>query len=59
LRTSLTLAAILNQPVRIKNIRVGRKNPGLAAQHLTTVRATAMICEAELSGDGLGPRDFV
>jgi RNA 3'-terminal phosphate cyclase (ATP) len=37
LRTALALAVILNQPVRIKNIRAGRKNPGLAAQHLTKV----------------------
>jgi len=53
-RTALTLAAILTRPVRIENIRVGRKNPGLAAQHLTAVRATAMVCDAEVSGDELG-----
>jgi RNA 3'-terminal phosphate cyclase (ATP) len=53
LRTSLTLAAILTQPIRIENIRAKRKNPGLAAQHLTAVRAAAMICDASLSGDQL------
>lgn len=50
-RTALTLAAILTRPVKIENIRAGRKNPGLAAQHLTAVRAAAMICDADVSGD--------
>jgi RNA 3'-terminal phosphate cyclase (ATP) len=54
LRTSLALAVILNRPIRIKNIRAGRKNPGLAAQHLTSVYAAAAICQARLSGDHLG-----
>jgi RNA 3'-terminal phosphate cyclase (ATP) len=54
LRTALTLAAILTQPIRVENIRTGRKNPGLAAQHLTAVRSAAMICDAKLVGDKLG-----
>ncbi len=54
LRSSLALAAILHRPIRIENIRAGRKNPGLAAQHLTAVQAAAMICDARLSGDKLG-----
>ena len=54
LRTSVALSTILNQPVHITNIRANRKNPGLAAQHLTSVRAAAMICDAVLSGDTPG-----
>ncbi|MBN1219587.1 MAG: RNA 3'-phosphate cyclase [Anaerolineae bacterium] len=54
LRTTLSLAALLTQPVRFENIRAGRKNPGLAAQHLTAVRAAASICKADLSGDRFG-----
>jgi len=54
LRTSLALAVILAQPIRIENIRAGRKNPGLAAQHLASVRAAAKLCDAVLSGDQLG-----
>lgn len=54
IRTALSLAALLTQPVRLINIRPGRKNPGLAAQHLTAVRAAAMICDARLAGDRLG-----
>ena len=54
LRTSLTLSALLGEPVRIENIRAKRRNPGLQAQHLTGVRAIAQICEAELEGADLG-----
>lgn len=54
LRTTLTLAALLGRPVRIENIRAGRRNPGLQAQHLTAVQAAADVCQAELQGAQLG-----
>jgi RNA 3'-terminal phosphate cyclase (ATP) len=54
LRTSLSLAAITGKPITINNIRAKRKKPGLAAQHLTAVRAAAKICNADLQGDALG-----
>ncbi len=54
LRTALALAAITGRAIRFENIRAGRKNPGLAAQHLTGVRAIAEICDAHVSGDELG-----
>lgn len=54
LRTSLSLAAITRQPLCIGSIRAGRQKPGLAAQHLTAVRATAAICQAKVQGDALG-----
>ncbi len=54
LRSSLSLAAITGAPIRITRIRAGRKKPGLAAQHLTAVRAAARICHAQLRGDALG-----
>jgi RNA 3'-terminal phosphate cyclase (ATP) len=54
LRSSLSLAAITGEPIRIAGIRAGRKKPGLAAQHLTAVRAAARICNAQLRGDALG-----
>ncbi|ARV62956.1 RNA 3'-terminal-phosphate cyclase [Nostocales cyanobacterium HT-58-2] len=54
LRTSLSLAAITSQSIRIENIRAGRPKPGLAAQHLTSVRAAAAICNAKVQGDALG-----
>jgi RNA 3'-terminal phosphate cyclase (ATP) len=48
------LAAITGKPIRLVGIRAGRKKPGLAAQHLTAVRAAARICNAYLRGDALG-----
>jgi RNA 3'-terminal phosphate cyclase (ATP) len=53
-RTALTLAAVTGRKLVIENIRSGRKNPGLAAQHLTAARAAAALCGARLSGDALG-----
>ena len=52
LRSTLSLAVITGRPVRIENIRANRKKPGLAAQHLTSVRAAAMLCDAEVKGRG-------
>lgn len=54
LRTSLSLAAITGQAVRIINVRAGRAKPGLAAQHLTCVRAVAEVAQATVEGDCLG-----
>lgn len=54
LRTCLSLATITGQPVRINRIRANRPKPGLAAQHLTSVRAAATLCQAEVGGDTLG-----
>jgi len=50
LRTSLALASLLRRPLRIYNIRAGRKKPGLQAQHLTCVSALAEISLATLKG---------
>lgn len=54
LRTSLSLAAITGQPIRIDRIRARRAKPGLAIQHLTAVRAAATLCQAQLTGDTIG-----
>ena len=54
LRSSLSLSAILNRPIRISSIRAGRKKPGLAPQHLTSVHAVAAITNAEVVGGQLG-----
>jgi RNA 3'-terminal phosphate cyclase (ATP) len=54
LRTSVSLAALTGRPAVITNIRAGRAKPGLAAQHLASVRAAAELCGASLSGDAVG-----
>lgn len=50
LRTTLSLASLLQQPVTIENIRAKRRRPGLMAQHLTCVKALGEICGAKLQG---------
>jgi len=58
LRTSLALAALSGRAVQFVRIRAGRRRPGLAAQHLTSVRAVAALCSATLAGDVLGSQDL-
>ena len=53
LRTTLSLSCILKRPVEIINIRKGRKIPGLAPQHLTSVSACKKISDALVQGDHL------
>jgi len=54
LRCSVAFAAMMGRPVRIENIRAGRRKPGLAAQHVTAIRAAAAVCGAEIAGCELG-----
>jgi len=58
LRTCLSLSAITGQAFRLTRIRAGRGKPGLAAQHLTCVRAAAAVCSARVEGDALGSQDL-
>jgi len=51
LRTSLSLAALLQRPLEIHNIRQSRSRPGLRPQHLAAARALATVTGAELTGD--------
>ncbi len=54
LRTALTLSAISKKPFSIHHIRSNRKNPGLQAQHLEAVEATARITKAQTEGVKFG-----
>src|SRR5256712_4955718 len=58
LRTSLALAAVLRREVRIFNIRAGREEPGLKAQHLTGAKAITQICGASSKGLQIGSTEF-
>jgi RNA 3'-terminal phosphate cyclase (ATP) len=57
-RTSLALATLLGEPVKITDIRAGRAKPGLRPQHLTGVKALAHISQAEVEGATLGSREL-
>jgi RNA 3'-terminal phosphate cyclase (ATP) len=54
LRSALTLSAVLECDVKIRNIRANRSKPGLRPQHLTAVLAMADICAADVQGAELG-----
>lgn len=58
LRTSLALSLITRQPIRIERIRAGRKTPGLARQHLTSVLAAAEIGNADVQGAIVGSQEL-
>ena len=53
-RSSLTMSCVTGRPVRIVNVRAGRKKPGLSHQHVECVRAAARICSATVTGDAVG-----
>jgi RNA 3'-terminal phosphate cyclase (ATP) len=50
LRSALSLSILTRQPFYIYNIRLGRKKPGLKAQHLKAVDAAAAISHAAVEG---------
>lgn len=59
LRTSLALSLLTGRPFHLRNVRAGRKKPGLQPQHLMSVRAAAQIGQAHSVGDSLGSTDLV
>ena len=58
LRSSLTLAMVTGQPVRLTRIRAGRSKPGLMRAHLTAVNAAAEISNASVDGAAIGSREL-
>ena len=48
LRAALSMSAALGIPFHIRNIRGKREKAGLGRQHLSSVRAAAAICGAEV-----------
>ncbi|MFZ5466007.1 MAG: RNA 3'-terminal phosphate cyclase [Pseudomonadota bacterium] len=53
-RYAMALAAITGRPIILRNIRARRARPGLMAQHLTAMRAVAVVSGGELNGAELG-----
>lgn len=54
LRSSLALAAVTDQQVRIENVRGSRPEPGLNPQHLTAIEVLAEVCDATVEGASPG-----
>lgn len=58
LRVALALSAIKKIPVKIFNIRKGRKPPGLKLQHLITLKNVAKLSDAFVKGDEIGSEEI-
>ncbi|MBU4246278.1 MAG: RNA 3'-terminal phosphate cyclase [Nanoarchaeota archaeon] len=54
IRTAVAFSALTGKAVRIENIRAGRQNPGIQAQHLAAVNAVAKLCNARVKGASMG-----
>ena len=50
LRTALLLSTLTDQPFRIKNIRLGRTQPGLKPQHVHILKALLQMSNARVEG---------
>jgi RNA 3'-terminal phosphate cyclase (ATP) len=59
LRTSLALSLITGRPFHLRNIRIGRRRPGLQPQHLASVHAAAAIGAAQVRGGILDSTELV
>ncbi|MCH9649596.1 MAG: RNA 3'-terminal phosphate cyclase [Deltaproteobacteria bacterium] len=58
-RSSLALSMVTGNAVRVRNIRAGRRKPGLLRQHLTALVAAQEICRAEVQGADLGSAEVL
>jgi RNA 3'-terminal phosphate cyclase (ATP) len=58
LRLSIAMAAVMNEPLHIYNIRQKRPKPGLKPQHLEAVLAAARLCHANVKGTKLGSKEL-
>lgn len=58
MRTCLTLACLTGTPVRVFNIRAGRRSPGLRPQHVLSASAAAHITGGALTGAEPGSREI-
>ncbi|MDD1767572.1 MAG: RNA 3'-phosphate cyclase [Methanomassiliicoccales archaeon] len=58
MRCAVALSALTGKDVRVRNIRAGRPNPGLAPQHITAVNGVASLCNAKVTGAVAGSTDL-
>ncbi len=49
-RSAVALSAVTGEEVHVENIRMGRRDPGLRLQHVEAIRATALLCDADVTG---------
>jgi RNA 3'-phosphate cyclase len=53
-RTALAFSTLLGKAFEANEIRSGRKEPGLKAQHLACIKALEQLCDAKTGGAELG-----
>lgn len=58
-RTALALSSLTGQPFRVKNIRAGRPDAGLKAQHVHCVKALQQLCNAKADGAEIGSKELL
>lgn len=58
IRIATSFAVILGRPIRVRNVRAGRRIPGLRPQHSTTLRLLAEICGGHVEGANIGSTEF-
>lgn len=58
LRSSLSLSMLTGRPIIIRNIRAGRRKPGLMRQHLVCVEAARVLSAAFVTGGTLGSTEL-
>ncbi|XP_062543818.1 RNA 3'-terminal phosphate cyclase [Armigeres subalbatus] len=58
LRMSLCFSILCKKPIRVFNIRGGRKKPGLMAQHMKGIELLRDLCNARVRGIGLGSMEI-
>ncbi len=54
IRTALALSTVTGIPFEVNDIRKGREQPGLKAQHLHCIEALKKLCYAQVEGAELG-----
>jgi len=57
-RQAVAYAALTGQPVRVRNARARRRQPGLRAQHVRAVQAIRDLVGGSLDGAEVGSRSF-
>jgi len=57
-RDVVSLSVLVGKKIHLKNIRAKRDKPGLRAQHLKGIEASAQICQGQLNGAEIGSREI-
>lgn len=57
-RLAVALSAVTGKQINITNIRAGRCNPGLRAQHVEVVKSMAALCDASVSNIEVGSQEL-